>query len=90
MDESFVIGIEPSKWTFDAYQCYKRGCNCNGCFIQKTYIETLKNRCAMKYCVKQLIRKFGLPNDLTLEQILMEEKNEERTICGTLQNTNSK
>lgn len=73
MDESFIIGIEPTKWTFDAIQCYKRGCNCKDCYINKTYIETLRGRCAMKYTVRKLINKFGLPNDTTLTEILQED-----------------
>ena len=67
------IGFEPKRWTLGAIMCYQRGCNCNGCFISETYTQTLKKRCAMKYCVRELVRKFGLPDDTTLNNILQEE-----------------
>lgn len=73
-DEGFIIGTDPYKWTIGAIQCYKRGCRCKGCYISKTYPETLYYRCSMKYCVRELIRKFGLPDDVTLDAILQEEK----------------
>ena len=73
-DESFIIGTDPYRWTVGAIYCYKRGCNCRGCFIPKTYPETLYNRCSMKYCVRKLIRKYGLPDDVTLDGIIQEEK----------------
>ena len=72
MDESFVICTEPKKWTIGAIQCYKRGCNCKGCYIFNTY-PTLRHRCSMKYCVKQLIRIYGLPDDITINSIIKEE-----------------
>lgn len=74
MYESFILSINPYKWTAGAIYCYKRGCNCKGCFIQKTYKDTLANRCSMKYCVRILIERYGLPDDITFENILQEEE----------------
>lgn len=63
-----VTGFEPQKWTTGAILCYKRGCNCQGCFINKTYRETLGNgRCCMKLVVRQLVLKQGLPNNISFE-----------------------
>ncbi len=73
MEGSLISGLEPNKWTIGAIQCYKRNCNCKGCFIQQTYVETLYYRCAMKYCVRQLIKKYGAPDDITLNNITEEE-----------------
>ena len=75
-DSSYMVLIdfEPKRWTLGAVMCYQRGCKCNGCFISETYTETLKERCAMKYCVRELIKKFGLPDSVTMKEILQEEE----------------
>lgn len=65
---------EPRKWTLGAIMCYQRGCRCEGCFISKTYTQTLKERCAMKHCVRELIRKFGLPDEVTMKKNLQEDE----------------
>ena len=75
MDESFVLCTEPVKWTVGAIQCYKRGCNCKGCDIYIKY-PSLRHRCSMKYCVKQLIKTNGLPDDIRLDEIIMEDTDE--------------
>lgn len=72
MEEGLIADLEPNKWTVGAIQCYKRGCNCEGCFITKTYVETLYYRCAMKYCVRKLIEKYGLPANLITDNITKE------------------
>lgn len=46
-----------SAWTQGSIDCYKRGCNCNGCYVK----DMLETRCDMKRAVMELIRKFGLP-----------------------------
>lgn len=73
MDESFVIDTDPIKWTFTAIQCYKRGCNCKGCYISETY-SSLSSHCSMKYCVRKLIRKYGLPDNVQLNETIQEEE----------------
>lgn len=63
-----VTGFEPHNWTTGAILCYKRGCNCQGCFISRTYRETLsQGRCCMKLAVRQLILRHGLPENITYE-----------------------
>jgi hypothetical protein len=60
-----VTGFEPKDWTIGAIKCYKRGCQCRGCFIEKTYRETLGyGKCSMKVSVRKLILKKGLPKDI--------------------------
>lgn len=73
MEEGFIIDLEPSKWTIGAIQCYKRNCRCKGCFIHDTYRDTLYYMCAMKYCVRLLIKKYGVPDDIELSNIQQED-----------------
>lgn len=46
------------KWTEGSIFCYRRGCNCQGCFV-KDLIES--QECEMKRAVFTLVRKFGAP-----------------------------
>lgn len=46
-------------WTETSKYCYKRGCNCNGCYV-KSIIE---EPCMMKSAVFSLVKKFGAPKD---------------------------
>lgn len=39
-------------WTPQAIDCYKRHCNCQGCFIN----EVIETPCKMKHVVSELIR----------------------------------
>lgn len=54
----------PMKWTIGAFLCYKRNCNCKGCFIHDTFPETLAHKCGMKSAVKKLIETVGLHPDM--------------------------
>lgn len=47
------------RWTTTAIECYKRGCNCQGCLIKKL-IKSQK--CQMKSSVIELVRLYGIPN----------------------------
>jgi hypothetical protein len=47
------------QWTEGARFCYKRGCNCKGCYYQ----ELMSEKCEMKSAVFMLIKKFGAPTD---------------------------
>lgn len=47
------------RWTTTAIECYKRGCNCQGCLMKKL-IKSQK--CKMKNTVIELVRILGAPN----------------------------
>lgn len=51
------INTYARQWTEGAIYCYKRGCNCQGCYIK----ELLESKCLMKRAVLELVRKFGKP-----------------------------
>ena len=48
-------------WTYEAKECYLRGCNCNKCFVIKYLSSSNKDKCKMKAVVLQLVKKFGKP-----------------------------
>ena len=54
--------LEYENWTETAIQCYKSKFPCETCKLRYR-LETL-NPCRMKEAVMQLIRKFGLPEEL--------------------------
>ena len=72
-----ILNMDPEKWTVGAIECYKNGCNCRNCFIAKTYKSITAQGCLMKYCVRVLIKKYGLPDDVTLENAIQDERNKE-------------
>lgn len=71
---NIYMSFEPKKWTIGAVRCYQRGCRCKGCFINQTYKDTLGGKCAMKLSVRKLVEKFGLPDDIKLQEILQEDE----------------
>lgn len=46
------------KWTPQAINCYKIGCNCKLCEIA----NIIEEKCKMKYIVIKLVEKYGAPN----------------------------
>ena len=59
------------RWTQTALECYKRGCNCEGCFY-KDFFSSSSQKCQMKASVLELVRVIGTPN-VELQQFLIEE-----------------
>lgn len=51
--------VYAAEWTEGAIYCYKRGCNCQGCYVK----DVLETRCRMKSAVFELVRKFGSPKE---------------------------
>ena len=60
--------IAVKRWTPTALECYKRGCNCIGCFYNDFFSAT-SQKCQMKAAVLELVRTIGTPN-VELPQIL--------------------
>jgi len=57
------------RWTFGAIECFKRGCNCSGCFYKEFFRET-NQKCRMKSSVLYLSRKFGNPEGVETKGII--------------------
>ena len=55
------------RWTPTALECYKRGCNCEGCFYSGS-----SQKCQMKASVLELVRVIGTPN-VELQQFILED-----------------
>ncbi len=53
--------IAVRRWTPTAIECYKRGCNCEGCFY-KDFFSGSSHKCQMKAAVLELVRVIGTPN----------------------------
>jgi hypothetical protein len=62
------------RWTATALDCYKRGCNCEGCYYKDFFSES-SQKCQMKASVLELVRVIGTPN-VELQQFLTEEEEE--------------
>jgi len=56
------------RWTPTATDCYKRGCNCEGCFYTDFFNGTTQ-KCQMKASVLELVRVIGTP-EVELQQVL--------------------
>lgn len=59
------------RWTPTALECYKRGCNCEGCFY-RDFFSGSSQKCQMKASVLELVRVIGTPN-VELQQFIVEE-----------------
>ena len=55
---SYYDEVYAKCWTEDSIFCYKRGCNCSGCYM-KNILES--DICRLKTAVIELVRKFGAP-----------------------------
>ena len=56
------------RWTATAVDCYKRGCNCEGCFYND-FFSGSHQKCQMKASVLELVRVIGAP-DVDLPQVI--------------------
>ena len=56
------------RWTTTAMECYKRGCNCEGCFYTYFFGKS-SQKLQMKASVLELVRVLGKP-DIEMQQIL--------------------
>ena len=56
------------RWTTTALECYKRGCNCEGCFY-RDFFSGSSQKCQMKASVLELVRVLGKP-DVDIPQVL--------------------
>ena len=56
------------KWTASAIYCYKIGCNCSKCYIP----DIMETHCMMKFCVIELVKKFGKPKFNKVKGIINE------------------
>lgn len=59
------------RWTPTALECYKRGCNCEGCFY-RDFFSGSSQKCQMKASVLELVRVIGTPN-IELQQFILED-----------------
>ncbi len=59
------------RWTQTAIECYKRGCNCEGCFYTD-FFNNSNQKCQMKASVLELVRVLGKP-DIELKQVLPDD-----------------
>ena len=59
------------RWTPTALECYKRGCNCEGCF-NRDFFSGSAQKCQMKASVLELVRVIGTPN-VELQQFIIED-----------------
>lgn len=57
------------RWTQTAVECYKRGCNCEGCFY-KDFFSGSSQKCQMKASVLELVRVIGTPSNIEMQQFL--------------------
>lgn len=63
---------EVRHWTQTAKECYLRGCKCVGCPIYEAVFRHNRLRCKMKLVVIELVRKWGITNDLRKNDLLEE------------------
>ena len=65
------LGITPNyvRWTLEAFECYKRGCNCEGCYYKEFFKDT-NQKCQMKASVLELIRILGIPQPGDIDKLI--------------------
>ena len=79
--KSADMGICPSvtRWTTTAIECYKRGCNCKGCFYKDFFSNSKygenepKQKCQMKATVLELVRTQGIPDGVKEKTVIKDE-----------------
>ena len=61
---SFAPKFIAKQWTLTAAECYSIGCNCSKCYLKKI----LETKCLMKIIVFELVRKFGKPDLVKIQE----------------------
>ena len=67
------------RWTETAVECYKRGCNCRGCFYENFFSKPKygenepKQKCQMKATVLELVRTLGTPDGVNEKTVIKDE-----------------
>ena len=64
-----VPATSSRRWTPTAIECYKRGCNCKGCFYKDFFMDKTQ-KCQMKTTVLELVRVFGRPEGAEVKGII--------------------
>ena len=54
-------------WTPTAIECYKIGCACSKCNLNKLYFSDSIFKCKMKETVIELVRRLGAPEENNYE-----------------------
>ena len=49
-------------WNKTAIDCFSIKCDCENCFLYKTFFQNTEDECKMKYFVKYNLLKIGLPH----------------------------
>ena len=57
----FGRAVAVRRWTTTAIECYKRGCNCEGCYYTD-FFNNSSQKCQMKASVLELVRVLGKPD----------------------------
>ena len=61
------------RWNTTAKECYKRGCVCSGCPIYESFFKFKNKKCLMKSAVLEMVRIFGITNDLRRNDIILDD-----------------
>lgn len=67
---NFGRAVAVRRWTTTAIECYKRGCNCEGCFYTD-FFNNSSQKCQMKSSVLELVRVLGKP-DVEMQQVILD------------------
>lgn len=68
-----------TKWSESAVECYKRGCNCKGCFYEDFFSKPKyseneqKQKCQMKATVLELVKVLGVPDGVKEITVIKDE-----------------
>lgn len=54
-------------WTSAAIDCYMLGCSCYKCNLNKIYFLNSNFKCKMKETVIELVRRYGIPDEIKNE-----------------------
>ena len=68
------------RWSEGAIECYKRNCVCFNCPTH----DLIGDQCKMKYAVLQLVKNYGLPDEIKAKQIEIKESEEKQMIDNDL------
>lgn len=59
-----ILPNQIRRWNRTAIDCYRIGCNCQICPIYEMYFKKQHEKCRMKGAVIEMVRRFGLPDEL--------------------------